>query len=132
MRSGARGDCRTRFCPISPASDAPRIGRCHRFPPGHRENRLHSSLDASFSDHPRCARTKAAAHNLGVLKPITLNRIRPDPVKRKAGVKAYGLIAATSDLYRAGLAGPVWGNQGPQTWPSCDQARNQSVGAIEM
>jgi len=51
------------------------------------------------------ARTKAAAHNLADLKHLTLNLIRLDPVKRKGGIKARRLIAATSDLYRAQLLG---------------------------
>jgi hypothetical protein len=51
------------------------------------------------------ARTKHAAHNLAVLKHITLNLIRLDPVKRKGGIKARRLIAATSDAYRAQLLG---------------------------
>jgi hypothetical protein len=43
--------------------------------------------------------------NLAVLKHITLNLIRLDPVKRKGGIKARRLIAATSDVYRAQLLG---------------------------
>ena len=39
------------------------------------------------------------------LKHITLNLIRLDPVKRKGGIKARRLIAATSDSYRAQLLG---------------------------
>jgi predicted transposase YbfD/YdcC len=69
------------------------------------ENRLHWSMDVSFNDDQMRARTKAAAHNLAVLKHITLNLIRLDPVKRKGGIKARRLIAATSDLYRAQLLG---------------------------
>jgi len=38
-------------------------------------------------------------------KHITLNLIRLDPIKRKGGVKARRLIAATSDAYRAELLG---------------------------
>jgi hypothetical protein len=51
------------------------------------------------------ARTAHATHNLAVLKHITLNLIRLDPVKRKGGIKARRLIAATSDTYRAELLG---------------------------
>ena len=36
---------------------------------------------------------------------ITLNLIRLDPVKRKGGIKARRLIAATFDFYRAQLLG---------------------------
>ena len=69
------------------------------------ENRLHWSMDVSFSDDQMRARTRAAAHNLAVLKHITLNLIRLDPSKRKGGIKARRLIAATSDIYRAELLG---------------------------
>lgn len=51
------------------------------------------------------ARTGHAAHNLAVLKHITLNLIRLDPTPRKGGIKVRRLIAATSDLYRAQLLG---------------------------
>jgi len=69
------------------------------------ENRLHWSMDVSFNDDQMRARTKHAAHNLAVLKHITLNLIRLDPIKRKGGIKARRLIAATSDKYRAQLLG---------------------------
>lgn len=69
------------------------------------ENRLHWVMDVMFNDDQMRARTRHAAHNLAVLKHITLNLIRLDPVKRKGGVKARRLIAATSDTYRAELLG---------------------------
>jgi predicted transposase YbfD/YdcC len=69
------------------------------------ENRLHWVMDVIFNDDLMRARTKYAAHNLAVLKHITLNLIRLDPVKRKGGIKARRLIAATSDNYRAELLG---------------------------
>lgn len=50
-------------------------------------------------------RTGYAAHNLAVLKHITLNLIRLNPAPRMGGIKARRLIAATSDLYRAQLLG---------------------------
>jgi predicted transposase YbfD/YdcC len=86
------------------APDAERIGRAIR---SHWsiENRLHWSMDVSFNDDQMRARTNYAAHNLAVLKHITLNLIRLDPIKRKGGIKARRLIAATSDLYRAQLLG---------------------------
>jgi predicted transposase YbfD/YdcC len=95
-----------RFYLSSLAPDAPRIARIIR---SHWaiENRLHWCMDVCFNDDQMRARTKAAAHNLAVLKHITLNLIRLDPVKRKGGVKARRLIAATSDLYRAQLLGLV-------------------------
>lgn len=69
------------------------------------ENRLHWCMDVAFADDQMRARTGHAAHNLAVLKHITLNLIRLDPVKRKGGIKARRLIAATSDAYRAQLLG---------------------------
>jgi hypothetical protein len=53
----------------------------------------------------RRSATGHAAYNLSTLKHITLNLIRMDPVKRKGGIKARRLIAATSDNYRAELFG---------------------------
>ena len=53
----------------------------------------------------RCARTAHAAHNLSVLKQITLNFIHIDPIARRSGIKVCRLIAATSDTYRAHLLG---------------------------
>ena len=69
------------------------------------ENRLHWVMDVSFNDDQMRARTKAAAHNLAVLKHITLNLIRLDPVKRIGSTKTRRIIAATSDQYRAELLG---------------------------
>lgn len=69
------------------------------------ENRLHWVMDVMFNDDQMRARTRHAAHNLAILKHITLNLIRLDPVKRKGGIKARRLIAATSDSYRAELFG---------------------------
>jgi predicted transposase YbfD/YdcC len=69
------------------------------------ENRLLWVMDMSFNDDQMRARTKAAAHNLAVLKHITLNLIRLDPVKRKGSIKTRRIIAATSDRYRAELLG---------------------------
>ena len=69
------------------------------------ENQLHGCMDVAFADDQMRARTGHAAHNLAILKHITLNLIRLDPIKRKGGIKARRLIAATSDLYRAQLLG---------------------------
>ena len=69
------------------------------------ENRLHWIMDVSLNDDQMRARTKAAAHNLAVVRHITLNLIRLDPIKRKGGIKARRLIAATSDSYRVELLG---------------------------
>lgn len=101
---GDKCTCERRFYISSVAPDAQRIASAIR---SHWsiENRLHWSMDVSFNDDQMRARTKAAAHNLAVLKHITLNLIRIDPVKRKGGIKARRLIAATSDLYRTQLLG---------------------------
>lgn len=69
------------------------------------ENRLHWCMDVVFADDPMRACTGYVAHNLAVLRHITLNLIRLDPVKRKGGIKARRLTAATPDLYRAQLLG---------------------------
>jgi len=69
------------------------------------ENRLHWVMDVSLNDDQMRARTKAAAHNLAIVRHITVNLIRLDPIKRKGGIKARRLIAATSDSYRAELLG---------------------------
>jgi|SRR6266853_71600 len=93
-----------RFYISSLAADAERISHAVR---AHWsiENRLHWSMDVTFNDDQMRVRTGHAAHNLAVLKHITLNLIRLDPVKRKGGIKARRLIAATSDTYRAQLLG---------------------------
>lgn len=69
------------------------------------ENCLHWCMDVAFADDQMRARTGHAAHNLTVLKQLTLNLIRLDPTQRKGGIKARRLIAATSDTYRAQLLG---------------------------
>ncbi len=71
------------------------------------ENRLHWCMDVAFADDQMRARTGHAAHNLAILKHITLNLIRLDPIKRKGGIKARRFIAATSDNYREHLLGLV-------------------------
>ena len=62
-------------------------------------------MDVAFHDDQMRARTGHAAHNLALLKHITLNLIRLDPVKRKGDIKARRLIAAARDVYRAQLFG---------------------------
>jgi predicted transposase YbfD/YdcC len=71
------------------------------------ENRLHWCMDVVFADDQMRARTGHIAHNLAVLKHITLNLIRLDPIPRKGGIKVRRLIAATSDSYRAHLFGLI-------------------------
>jgi predicted transposase YbfD/YdcC len=101
---GDKTTCQRRLYISSLTADAQRISHAIR---SHWavENRLHWSMDVTFNDDQMRARTKAAAHNLAVLKHITLNLIRLDPIKRKGGIKARRLIAATSDQYRAQLLG---------------------------
>ena len=93
-----------RFYLSSLAPDAARLGQAIR---AHWsvENRLHWCMDVAFADDQMRARTGHAAHNLALIKHITLNLIRLDPTPRKGGIKARRLIAATSDLYRAQLLG---------------------------
>ena len=71
------------------------------------ENRLHWIMDVTLNDDQMRVRTGYAAHNLALLRHITLNLIRLCPVKRKGGIKARRLIAATSDTYRAQLLGLI-------------------------
>ena len=71
------------------------------------ENRLHWCMDVAFADDQMLARTQHAAHNLAILKHLTLNLIRLDPIKRKGGIKPRRFIAATSDAYREHLLGLV-------------------------
>lgn len=99
---GDKTTCEKRFYISSLAPDAQRIRQAIR---SHWsvENRLHWIMDVSFNDDQMRARTYAAAHNLAVLKHITLNLIRLEPITRKGGIKARRLIAATSDRYWAEL-----------------------------
>ena len=71
------------------------------------ENRLHWCMDVVFADDQMRVRSGHAAHNLAIIKHITLNLIRLDPIKRKGGIKARRFIAATSDSYREHLLGLV-------------------------
>jgi predicted transposase YbfD/YdcC len=67
----------------------------------HIENRLHWCMDVIFADDPMRARTHYAAHNLAVLKQLTLNLIRLNPAPRKGSIKVQRLIASTSDSFRS-------------------------------
>lgn len=71
----------------------------------HIENRVHWCLDVAFADDQMRARTAHAGHNLAILKRLTLNLIRLDPVPRKGSFKVKRVIAASSDEYRAHLLG---------------------------
>ncbi len=95
-----------RYYISSLAPNAQRIGSAVRAH-WHVENRLHWCMDVVFADDQMRARTGHAAHNLAILRHITLNLIRIDQAKNpaKGGIKARRLIAATSDNYRAQLLG---------------------------
>lgn len=94
-----------RRCYISSlAPDADRLAKAVRQHWGI-ENRVHWCLDVTFADDQMRARMAHAGHNLAILKRLTLNLIRLDPVKRKGSFKTKRIIAATSDEYRAHLLG---------------------------
>ncbi len=69
------------------------------------ENPVHWCLNVTFADDPMRARTAYAGHNLAILKRLTLNLIRLDPVTRKGSFKTKRITAASSDEYRAHLLG---------------------------
>ncbi|SFT46260.1 Predicted transposase YbfD/YdcC associated with H repeats [Halomonas saccharevitans] len=69
------------------------------------ENQVHWCLDVTFADDQMRARTSHAGHNLAILKRLTLNLIRLDPIKRKGSFKTKRILAASSDDYRAHLLG---------------------------
>ena len=96
--------CEQRYYITSLAADAQRLADAIR---SHGQWRI-ACTDAwtrAFGDDQMRARTGHAAHNLAVLKHITLNLIRLDPIPRKRGIKVRRLIAATSDEYREQLFG---------------------------
>ena len=95
-----------RFYISSLPTDAARINRAVRLH-WRVENSLHWCMDVAFGDDQMRARTGNAAHNLAVVRHFALNLIRLAPLKRKGGIKARRLIAATSDSYRAELLGLV-------------------------
>lgn len=59
-------------------------------------------MNVVFADEQMRART---AHNLAILKHISLNLIRLDPIPRKGGIQVRRLIANASDACRAQLPG---------------------------
>ena len=101
-----QGKCSTehRFYISSLPAQAERIGAAVR---QHWaiENRLHWCMDVVFADDQMRARTRHAAHNMAVLKHITLNLLRADPTARRASLKTKRLLAATGDGYREALLG---------------------------
>jgi predicted transposase YbfD/YdcC len=103
-RIGGKTTLEQRLYISSLPPDAMRLSHCIR-QHWSVENRLHWCMDVVFQDDQMRARTGFAAHNLALLKHITLNLIRLDPIKRKGGLKARRLIASTSDNYRAQLLG---------------------------
>jgi predicted transposase YbfD/YdcC len=91
-----------RFYLSSLSPDASRLATAIR-EHWHIENRLHGCMDVIFADDPMRARTRYAAHNLAVLKQLTLNLIRLNPAPRKGGIKVQRLIASSSDSFRSQL-----------------------------
>jgi predicted transposase YbfD/YdcC len=69
----------------------------------HVENRLHWCMDLVFADDQMRARTLHAAHNLAVLKQLTLHLFRLNPNPPNAGIKAQRFLAASSDSFRSQL-----------------------------
>ncbi|BCX82216.1 transposase [Methylomarinovum caldicuralii] len=69
------------------------------------ENPLHWCMDVVFNDDQVRLRTRHAAHNLALLKQMVLNLFRLDSTKRRGGIKARRLLAASSDHYRAQVLG---------------------------
>jgi len=67
------------------------------------ENSLCWCMDVVFGDDQMRARTDRAAHNLAVVRQFALNLIRLFPLRRKDGLKAQRLIAATADTFRPEL-----------------------------
>ena len=98
--------CERRFYISSLPADADRLLRSVR---AHWavENSLHWCMDVAFADDQMRTRSGHAAHNLAILKHITLNLIRLDPIKRQGGIKARRFVAATSDRYRSELLGLI-------------------------
>ncbi len=102
--SKGKTSCERRFYISSLPAEADHLARAVR---AHWaiENNLHWCIDVAFADDQMRARSRHAAHNLAILKHMTLNLIRLNPVKRQGGIKARRFIAATSDRYRAELLG---------------------------
>tara|TARA_R110001583_G_scaffold124068_1_gene275520 strand:+ start:10559 stop:10810 length:252 start_codon:yes stop_codon:yes gene_type:complete len=69
------------------------------------ENQMHRCLNVTFADDQMRARTAYAGHNMTILKRLTLNLIRLDPVKRRGSFKTKRTLVASSDQYRAHILG---------------------------
>jgi predicted transposase YbfD/YdcC len=67
------------------------------------KNRPRWCMDVAFGDDRMRARTQYAAHNMAMLKHITMSLIRLDPIPRKGGIKTRRLIAATPDHHSSHL-----------------------------
>jgi predicted transposase YbfD/YdcC len=57
----------------------------------HIENRLHGCMDVVFADDQMRVRTRHAAHNLAVLKQLTLNLFRLNPPHVKGASRLHAL-----------------------------------------
>lgn len=66
------------------------------------ENRLHWCLDVQFSEDQSILRTGFAANSLAIFRHIVMNLIRLN-TSRKGSIKTEGMLAATSDRFRAQL-----------------------------
>jgi hypothetical protein len=63
-----------------------------------------ASIGAWMSSSPTIGCAPApehAAHNLAILKQLTLNLLRLNPAPRKGGIKVHRLIASASDSFRS-------------------------------
>jgi predicted transposase YbfD/YdcC len=89
-----------RLCISSLAADATAINRAVRQHWGVK-NSLYWCMDVVFADDQMRTRSGLAAHNLAVLKHITLNLIRLDPVQRKGGISAWPEVLAIAAGTRA-------------------------------
>lgn len=69
------------------------------------ENQMHRCLNVTFADDQMLARTVYVGYNMHILKRLTPNLIRLDPVKRKGSFKTQRILLTSSDKYRAHIFG---------------------------
>ena len=109
--AGVRADCGQPDQPGAPllhqqsCSGCRAHRTCHQGALGAWRNRVHWCMDVILVTI-RCGSEPGMLPTTWPFSSnFTLNLIRLDPVKRKGGIKARRLIAATSDDYRAELLG---------------------------
>ena len=68
-------------------------------------HRLHWCLDVQFGDDYARARAGHVAHNLALVRHITLNLLRLHTTPRKTSIKTKRLQASASDELRAEILG---------------------------